>query len=121
MSLLILLALRFMWQKNPGLPFALVFWGTALVMDLMEPQSFGSIVSHAGALSNMIVVLANEGYMPVVGDRHGSMFSVWKAADEDSKLLFLADQTKWRGMSIGDFLIFGGIAISIIVDLVKSL
>lgn len=111
MSLLALLGLRFLWQKVPGLPSALVFWSYSFFLRFTDPSrsKWTFWLTFAGALSNATVTLANMGYMPVIGKGMGSAISVWTPATVESKLLLLADRTAWWGCSIGDFLIAAGI------------
>ena len=106
--------LRLVWQIRPNLFTCALFWATSFWWAFTRP-SFHSDVSdwfgNAGIAANALVTLANGGFMPVVGAK--GRFSLWVVSDRHHRLLWLADRYKVGPFvfSVGDFLIFAGLAI----------
>jgi len=120
-------ATHVIWEQQPSIVTCSLYWCCAMAFDTMLiiraqvlalKVAFG--IATLGGVSNMIVTLANAGYMPFLGvpeENHG----FWVAATSSHKLMALAD-IHW-GCSIGDFILaFGliGAAVIIIVYLLRE-
>lgn len=105
---LIVIAARLVWQVYCDVPTAFLFWSLCLGFELYDGHTAPFLL--VGLAMNALVVLANDGYMPVIGGR-GKATSVWKPAQATDRLLFLADRFPLRLwiftliLSIGDFFI----------------
>jgi len=129
-GLVSIIGARVIWQVEPGLStflfFIAVFWAILLLPKKRfsdPPPQWGSkFLDYSsnlapacvlvGILSNMTVILANGGYMPVVGD--GDSYSIWVTATNKHNLLFLAD--RFAGFSLGDFFLIGGLIAGLVVS-----
>jgi hypothetical protein len=83
------------------------------------PQTLSQFLTSLGVLSNLIVMAANGGRMPVTG-LHNE-YDWWQPASEASRFLFLADNIRLPVInhtllivSIGDLLFVGGLLFWII-------
>lgn len=105
---------RGVWQYFPGIATCALFWSCAmffqtfLIIDKRYLTSkVARVVTTLGVVSNMIVTLANGGYMPVVS---GGDYSLWVTATDTHRLMPLADI--YSGFSIGDFAIGLGLVLA---------
>jgi hypothetical protein len=104
---------RVVWHWRPSLKTCLLFWLWVLLLRVaVWHPSMAAAVSGVGLLLNAAVTLLNRGYMPVMD---GSVTgNIWVEATPRHRLLWLCDRfgPAWAKFSVGDFLIFGGIALS---------
>lgn len=121
--LFVAIGLRFgYWQWHPSLLSASLFWTvalTGLALHVVTAPSRHRVVARAaiclGASLNAVVVLANDGFMPVTSNH---TYSVWVASNETAqRLLFLSD--KYAGFSVGDFVIISGFVVLLMCWLVR--
>ena len=105
------------WGNHPSIVSASVFWSLSTVYGILfiitAPsilRRIGWVIMWIGGRLNMIVTLANRGFMPVVGGEETQ--GIWVTATEAHKLLFLAD--RFWGFSIGDFILMSGLGFLII-------
>lgn len=104
--MLIALGTRVAWD-SPSLLICLTFWAT-LILSL---ALYANYLVLPGAICNAAAMLANGGAMPVYGYEivpHG----VHVPGETHHQLQILCD--RFWGFSIGDFLLFGGIAVLVI-------
>ncbi len=111
--LAIIIGLRILWQIYPGLLFCCLFWIVSMMFDAVRfrackshLESFGASTCMLGALSNAVVTIANNGFMPVP---NVETFSLWVKSTSEHKLMFLADI--YAGFSLGDFILLSGVSI----------
>jgi len=102
-----LLGMRYTWEVHPGIFTCALFWLGAILFETIIITGKRYLTSRIargittlGILSNMVVTLANGGYMPVLS---GEGHSLWVTATNSHRLMPLADI--YSGFSIGDFAI----------------
>ena len=76
----------------------------------LKSAQWAALLAYAGTMSNLLVVSVNHWQMPVVGCYYIPDGLVWKVADVNSHLTFLADrfQSSIGVYSIGDVAIIIG-------------
>jgi hypothetical protein len=82
-----------------------IFWVGVVAFWLLLGN--GSVLCVPGILCNALATLTNGGKMPVYGQENVTGYA-WVKGTQDSHLQFLCDQ--FYSYSIGDFLIFAGLA-----------
>jgi hypothetical protein len=95
----------------------MAFWAAAILVatvwaQVLAQRAFrvhGIILMATGATLNGVVMIANGGFMPVVGKPDGFEYAIWTSAESRDNLLFLADRMALGGASPGDFLIALGV------------
>lgn len=121
---MIALLFRILWQYYPSLWACALFWGVVALSEFLQIKRgkrklnwWSRTPMLMGAAMNAAVTLANDGRMPVLGDFHHSA-SVW-VVGTGKHLLFLCDRFNggWIILSLGDFFIFGGIALAILFSI----
>lgn len=112
------------WGNYPSIVSASVFWTLATTYGVLfiitasnRFTRLGWIIMRIGGSLNMIVVLANGGFMPVVGGE--SSKGLWVVATESHRLLFLAD--RFWGLSLGDLVLMGGLAVVVVAVITNSI
>lgn len=119
-------ATHVIWEQQPSIVTCSLYWCCAMAFDTMLiiraqvlalKVAFG--IATLGGVSNMIVTLANAGYMPFLGvpeENHG----FWVAATSSHKLMALAD-IYWGSCSIGDFILGFGLTSAAVIFIVHLL
>ena len=109
--MLIFLVSAFYFPNDPRLvtypTMALVV--LMFVLDFSVRRDLAGLVVLIGGGLNAVAIYANNGQMPVLGMETASRW--WKPLGEDVVLYWLTDI--WWSFSVGDFLIFAAVAISI--------
>ena len=121
-----LLGVRVAHTAAPSMWLATALWffaGIAIIVGIRMLQRraipiHGAVLVAAGALSNGIVILVNNGVMPVHGMPAGAGNGAWRSADHGGHLLFLADRMSLGGASPGDLLVAAGVMFTLGVILV---
>ena len=123
-----LMTMRVAWYAWPSLAMSVAFWGglllviagwSAFLRKRAIPRHCIAIAAM-GAAMNAIVVLANEGYMPVHGMPAEFQEGIWRSAEEGGNLLVLADRMSWGGASPGDFFLLAGIVVGISIAVARG-
>ena len=111
-----LIAFGVLWRAHGGLVLACAMWILAFVyMRSLPPRLKRLTVPWFSVLLGMVcnatVVVANDGFMPVVGLRPGLKPALpsWISEVHARHLLVLADQRSLSYCSIGDLLIISGV------------
>ncbi len=106
--------MRGIWQLYPCIATCAVFWLSVVFWRALFifGEKYLSLkiawsIMLLGAASNMVVTLANGGYMPVLSEKSSS---IWVTATNSHKLMALADI--YSGFSIGDFIIGLGVVVA---------
>jgi hypothetical protein len=117
---MIALLFRLIWEWRPCLFTCLLFWVVAISGDFYYlskhhalSEASWRIPCIVGGLFNALATLGNRGFMPVIGAKPGSFVSVWVKADGSHRFLFFVD--RYAGCSVGDFLIFVGIGLALVI------
>lgn len=108
---------RMLWHWRPGILTAALFWVVMFGASVAVWASDGDWVSGLALLGmsmNAAVVLRNGGRMPVVGKKLPGLHSVWVRANSRHRWLWLADQSRWFGFSVGDFVLIASLAIRLL-------
>jgi len=111
------LCLTIVWRISAvPLLFYLSLWPVLVFIPLYytycpQTQRYGVILLLMGILFNKIVVLANGGFMPVVG---GTNHGVWVELTDTSRLVFLADILPFKA-SYGDCLMGVGLVVLLVL------
>ena len=120
---LLTLPIRILWQFWANTSMSGVFWILAFADEPFRwrrrtflGKAF-SLPMYIGAAMNALVTLSNGGKMPVVG--RDEPFSFWVPAVESHRFLMLAD--RYGGFSLGDFFLFGGFALLLILAVATPL
>ena len=116
-----LLTLRVAWGAWPSIWLCAAFWLSAVTLaavwaDLLAQRAIhprGLILVGVGAALNGTVMVANDGYMPVIGKPEGFQTAIWVSAETHGNLLFLADRMALGGVSPGDIFIGIGMLVSL--------
>jgi hypothetical protein len=80
----------------------------------------GAVLVAIGALCNGVVLLANDGMMPVHGVSTDFDSGAWRSAEHGGHLLFLADRMSLLSCSPGDLLVISGLLFVIGVIVVRG-
>jgi hypothetical protein len=119
------LTLRLAWGTWPSIWLCAAFWAGAIVVatlwaHVLAQNAFrvhGIILMATGATLNGVVMIANGGYMPVIGKPAGFEYAIWASAESHTNLLFLADRMALGGVSPGDILIAVGVFTNILTGI----
>jgi hypothetical protein len=113
MLLVLALVLYLPYVREGGGPRATTFWAIVacgnLCFLLWGRFRLASLLSLAGAAMNATVIIANGGYMPVVGLEEP--MGAWRPADAGSHLLLLADRMAIGGFSPGDVVLMAALLV----------
>lgn len=109
-------ALRAGYLASPSQELIVCLWlagvvcclGLIRAMKARHMPAFPAHVMLAGTLSNALVMLANDGEMPVHGLTVAS--GGWRPVESGDVFTFLADRMAWGGASPGDFVFLAGLA-----------
>ncbi len=116
----LIIGARLLWQRNPGLATASLFWATSMILIVIigwtaAPSQY---LLTTGILCNAAVTLANGGFMPVAMHRRlaSPARSLWVERTSSHRLLFLADNfgTPFMRFSIGDVLLASGLVLAVL-------
>jgi hypothetical protein len=98
---------------NSGGAVAVAFWSLVICGNLCFIRwgrfRTSTLFSLTGAAMNAVVIIANGGYMPVVGLDEPT--GIWRPADSGSHLLLIADRMAFGGFSPGDFLLMAALLV----------
>jgi hypothetical protein len=119
----LVISARFIFMLTPSLWLAGALWlvagltvlGWAGVLHRRAVPLHGAFLVGLGASANGLVMVANNGVMPVLGMAEELNSGGWRSADEGGYLLFLADRMSLGGASPGDILIATGILFTLAV------
>lgn len=105
-----------LWRLHGGLALACVMWSLAFVYLGSLPERLKDLTVPwfsvlLGMVCNATVIIANGGFMPVVGLHRGfkPLLPTWIQELPAHHLTFLADQRSLQYCSIGDLFIISGV------------
>lgn len=112
---MLVIALRFVWHRWVSLWACGAFWIVIVVWQACtivayHPHIIPKLLTSIGMIMNCLVTVANGGVMPVIGADEDH--SIWMVAKPWHRFLSCADHASWWGFSVGDFVLFLGIALS---------
>lgn len=116
MKMALALGLGVAWHQTGNLALCWLFW--LMVLAVMKPfchNNLGMVLIIAGLTMNAIVILLNNGVMPVVGmaSTIQPLCPIWSVATTGSKLTVLADQQQLWYFSVGDLWLMCGAVLAV--------